>query len=221
MNAFSEFLFNLRKEKGLTQANLADMLGVTNKAVSKWERGEAMPETAQLLPLSRILGVTVDELLNGSYAKKPPSEEVATTQNTVFDKKTKNVKWKKLSALTCAVVVALGVLAYLILGFVWELWYPYWVLTVLAGTSCVVIEIVFEFFDKERCKWEMSHGKNVYTEGAGKILMMVCVNVYLFCGVFANLWHPLWVVFPIGGVVAGVVSAIGHFFAKGEREDEE
>ena len=53
MNGFGEFLYTLRKEKGMTQAELAQTLGVTNKAVSKWETGEAMPETAQLLPISR------------------------------------------------------------------------------------------------------------------------------------------------------------------------
>ena len=59
MNGFGEFLYTLRKEKGITQAELAAALGVTNKAVSKWETGEAMPETAQLLHISRIFGVTV------------------------------------------------------------------------------------------------------------------------------------------------------------------
>lgn len=69
MNNFGEFLYTLRKERGMTQAELAEALGVTNKAVSKWETGEAMPETALLLPLSRIFGVTVDELLDGKRAE--------------------------------------------------------------------------------------------------------------------------------------------------------
>ena len=69
MNDFSEFLYALRKEKGMTQAQLAELLGVTNKAVSKWETGEAMPETSLLLPLSRILDVTVDELLDGKRSR--------------------------------------------------------------------------------------------------------------------------------------------------------
>ena len=69
MNNFGEFLYSLRKEKGMTQAELADALGVTNKAVSKWETGEAMPETSLLLPISRIFGVTVDELLDGKRAE--------------------------------------------------------------------------------------------------------------------------------------------------------
>ena len=65
MNDFGNFLYSLRKGKGMTQQELADRLNVTNKAVSKWETGEAFPETAQLVPLSDIFGVTVDELLRG------------------------------------------------------------------------------------------------------------------------------------------------------------
>ena len=47
MNEFGNYLYSLRKSKGMTQQELADQLGVTNKAVSKWETGEAFPETAQ------------------------------------------------------------------------------------------------------------------------------------------------------------------------------
>lgn len=54
MNEFGNFLYALRKEKGMTQADLAQALGVTNKAVSKWETGEAMPETGLLLSLIHI-----------------------------------------------------------------------------------------------------------------------------------------------------------------------
>lgn len=65
MNEFGNFLYSLRKEKGMTQQELADRLGLTNKAISKWETGEAFPETAQLVPLADVFGVSVDELLRG------------------------------------------------------------------------------------------------------------------------------------------------------------
>ena len=79
MTDFGEFLYGLRKEKGLTQAELAEALGVTNKAVSKWETGEAMPETSLLIPISRIFGVSVDELLNGRRAEKSDNNNRAYT----------------------------------------------------------------------------------------------------------------------------------------------
>ena len=55
----------LRTERGLTQQQLADRLGVTDKAVSKWERDICCPDITLLLPLAAVLGVTVSELLAG------------------------------------------------------------------------------------------------------------------------------------------------------------
>ena len=60
--AFGNFLFTLRTEKGLSQTQLGEMLGVTNKAVSKWENGSAMPNTALLPNIAEIFSITVEEL---------------------------------------------------------------------------------------------------------------------------------------------------------------
>ena len=85
MNEFGTFLYSLRKERGMTQQELADRLGLTNKAISKWETGEAFPETAQLVPLADIFGVTVDELLRGEraahVADAAPQEAPMSAQN--------------------------------------------------------------------------------------------------------------------------------------------
>lgn len=62
---FGEFLAKQRKEKGYTQKELAEKLFVSDKAVSKWERALSMPDISLLIPLSKILGVTVTELLEG------------------------------------------------------------------------------------------------------------------------------------------------------------
>ena len=69
--AFGAFVAQLRKEKGLTQKDLAQKLFVSDKAVSKWETGASIPDTALLLPLAELLGVTVTELLMGR--RLPPS----------------------------------------------------------------------------------------------------------------------------------------------------
>lgn len=67
-------IYDKRKELGLTQAELADRLKITNKAVSKWENGDGMPDVNLLAPLASELGLTVDELLNGE-------EKVSTDEN--------------------------------------------------------------------------------------------------------------------------------------------
>lgn len=55
----------LRKMKGLTQNDLGERLNISFQAVSKWERGETLPDTAILLDLANVLGTTVDFILNG------------------------------------------------------------------------------------------------------------------------------------------------------------
>lgn len=62
MNEFGEKIIHLRKKKGLTQDSLAEMLGVTPQAVSKWERGESMPDVSLLPVLARIFEVSIDSL---------------------------------------------------------------------------------------------------------------------------------------------------------------
>jgi len=59
------FIAECRKQKNLTQMQLSEKLGITDKAVSKWERGIAMPDTSIMLELCDILGISVNELLSG------------------------------------------------------------------------------------------------------------------------------------------------------------
>ena len=79
------FIARLRKDKGLTQSALAEKLGLSNKAVSKWENGDSMPDIATLPELAKCLGVTVDELLNGEKSEqaKIKVEEVANEKNLI------------------------------------------------------------------------------------------------------------------------------------------
>ncbi|MBQ2720650.1 MAG: helix-turn-helix transcriptional regulator, partial [Clostridia bacterium] len=60
-----KFIADCRKEKKLTQMQLAEKLGITDKAVSKWERGIALPDSSIMLEVCEILGITVNDLLSG------------------------------------------------------------------------------------------------------------------------------------------------------------
>ena len=60
---FSGKLQKLRKEKGMSQENLAEALDVSRQAISKWESGQSYPETEKLLTLSQMFGVTLDSLM--------------------------------------------------------------------------------------------------------------------------------------------------------------
>lgn len=67
--ATGKFLSQKRKEKNMTQEQLAEKLGVSNKTVSKWETGRCMPDYAVIKPLCDTLGITIAELMDGEESK--------------------------------------------------------------------------------------------------------------------------------------------------------
>ena len=82
------FICALRKQQGMTQEQLGERLGVTNKTVSRWETGKYMPDIDKLQELSAILGISINELLAGerienaaSFAKKADDNLVAVLSN--------------------------------------------------------------------------------------------------------------------------------------------
>ena len=74
-----QFISEKRKALGMTQQDLAEKLQITNKAVSKWETGDGMPDIQLLKPLSIELGVTVDEILNGEEKAKEEQNTAVPT----------------------------------------------------------------------------------------------------------------------------------------------
>ena len=64
--SMGDIICALRKEKEMTQKDLADMLNITDKAVSKWERNIAFPDTATIPKIAEIFGVSVEELMNAN-----------------------------------------------------------------------------------------------------------------------------------------------------------
>ena len=70
LNKISNLIKTKRKEKGLTQEELAQKLFVTEKAISRWETGRGTPDISLLVPLSEVLEVSVSEILKGKEDKK-------------------------------------------------------------------------------------------------------------------------------------------------------
>ena len=90
------FIAECRKEKGLTQSQLAEMLNITDKAVSKWETGKGLPDVSIMIELCDILGINVNELLSGerlseeNYREKANENIVSMIKVADENRKTKN-----------------------------------------------------------------------------------------------------------------------------------
>lgn len=82
---------SLRREADLTQAELAEKLGISYQAVSSWERGASMPDIGKLMDLARALNVTVDALLGGE--KVPVPEEINEEVTQLDPDVAENAEW--------------------------------------------------------------------------------------------------------------------------------
>lgn len=109
-----DFLRDLRKEKNLTQEELGEQIGVTNKTVSRWENGVYFPPVEYLIKLGEIFNVTVNEILagarldNATYQPKAEENIVDTLK-----KSQKNSRGKKTAIICCSILLAM-VLAFVI-----------------------------------------------------------------------------------------------------------
>ncbi len=108
------FITKLRKSKGLTQVELAKSINVTNKAISKWETGNGLPDVGLLYPLASALGVSVTELLAGEFMEgenfnKSNTDEV-TLRTLYYNKKKfmKTIRLIVISAILAIILVCLG-----------------------------------------------------------------------------------------------------------------
>jgi sugar/nucleoside kinase (ribokinase family)/DNA-binding XRE family transcriptional regulator len=96
-------IVKLRKKKGLTQSALAEKLHVSNKTVSKWERGAGYPEITQLISLSKILGVSIDALLLGERYGIAIAGNILTDMVKMIDLYPKTSMLANVSSITRAV----------------------------------------------------------------------------------------------------------------------
>ncbi len=133
------FLAQLRKEQGLTQEQLGEKLGVTNKTVSRWEKGNYLPPVEMLQELSSIYGVSINELLSGQrlteteYRAHAEENMKSALAESSFSLKEKidyfRQKWKRehigvfiLGAAVTVLLYLVGICLYngvQILGYLW------------------------------------------------------------------------------------------------------
>lgn len=170
---FGQFISQLRKEKGLTQKQLAEKLYISDKAVSKWERGLSLPDISLLIPLSKILEVTITELLSGKRIEQNTqikAEEVESLMNrTIILSKEENEEHnkakqsRKILFLFCSVMVILEVFMIVSLGYTLDLVFENLFTVELL---MLILGFYFTFIAKETLPVYYDENKiNVYYDG--------------------------------------------------------
>ena len=110
-----KFISECRKAKSLTQAQLSEKLGITDKAISKWERGIAMPDSSIMLELCDILGISVNELLSGEKISmennNQKNEQLLLDMAKELEKKNKTIWSAMWIIMTVSILGLIGGLA--------------------------------------------------------------------------------------------------------------
>lgn len=106
-----KFIAKCRKEKKLTQAQLAEKLNITDRAVSKWETGKSMPDSSIMLELCEILGITVNELLSGEEIDVENYERKADENLIALKRKDENnIKKNVIISIIFSAVLLIGLI---------------------------------------------------------------------------------------------------------------
>ena len=123
-----EFISSLRKKNNLTQAALAEKLGITDRAVSKWERGKGLPDVSLMLDLCDIFGITVNELLSGEKIDMENSnqknEQLLLDMAKELEQKNRTVwnsMWAILIVSMTALIAGIFIARFFIPEGVWQL----------------------------------------------------------------------------------------------------
>lgn len=236
-------LIKLRKKNGYSQEELADKLGLSRQAVSKWERAEASPDTDNLICLAKLYGVSLDELLSTDddvdtivkeQVKEEAKEEEKDSSITLEDDDGSKVVIKG-SHMECLdkdghIIKKKPKTKFL-------LWLDA-VDGILSGLALVTYIFLGAFLNMWSTAWIFffvpeflcSIIRAIYKKNANNVnVAFLSIFTFFFICLFlpthvvgfpAHLWHPMWTVFLAIPVYHGVVGSINKALGKKDEDDQ-
>ena len=191
-----ERLYNLRKEKKMSQEDLANVLDVSRQTISKWETGESMPDFNKICPLCEYFGITSDELLSGK-------------QNIIEAKKeNKKAKFARNIAISVALyilslvaIIASSTIGQEILGVC--LFF-----TIIAIATGIIIYSAIVYGKEKEEKSKKEQKKDEVGKAITDIIGLIGVVIYFLVSFTTGAWHITWIIFLIIGVCNAIVRLI-------------
>lgn len=208
-----ERLYNLRKEKNISQEELANALDVSRQTVSKWETGESMPDFNKIQPICDYFGITTDELITGS-------------QNIVEQKKEDK---KNKFARNLAISVGLYIFS-IVAIILFSAWINQPIIGVCLFFSIIAVAtgiIIYSGIvygkdkEEEANKSKVEKKKDSVAKQLADIVGLVGVIVYLLVSFLTGAWHLTWIIFIAIGLVNAIIKLICGLKYNEEEEEEE
>lgn len=179
-----------RKRSSMTQAGLADKLNYSDKAVSKWERGESVPDVLTLVELSKLFGVTVDDLLVDPNELPENPGKIERVMERAVERTLKRKADKPAILKLSSLVVWFVALALVVLMSLFDIQNT-WVAFVYAIPIDAIVQLCL------RCAWK-DFRWNRYLISVIMWGGMLSIFVTILAFVDMTLWTRLWRIFLLG-----------------------
>lgn len=180
-----KFIANCRKDKKITQEKLAEKLYISDRAISKWERGLSLPDTDKMLELCDILDITVNELLNGE--KTEMNDDNKKTEKLLIDMvKQKKESDKRLLSIEIVIGILITVilLALVFIASFCEMEYWLRITLILTGFIPLVIIVPFAIMIEQKAGYyecQKCHHKYIPTYSSVLCAMHINRTRYMKC----------------------------------------
>lgn len=220
---FGEKLYELRKEKKLSQEEVADKLNVTRQTVSKWETNQSTPDFDKVLPLCELFGISADELLSGNK-KEENNTEKKTKEVEIEEEKTPS---KQEIRRKSAEVVSTSIFIYIVAVVLLSVAIPVLkmnpivasaiFLCAIAWATARIVKHYMSIPKFEKTKEEKR--ENEIVKQINGIVGGICTAIYFIVSFATMAWYITWVIFIIDGLICQIIKLL--FMLKEEKEDEE
>ncbi len=180
-----KFIANCRKDKKITQEKLAEKLYISDRAISKWERGLSLPDTDKMLELCDILDITVNELLNGEKTER--NDDNKKTEKLLIDMvKQKKESDKRLLSIEIVIGILITVilLALVFIASFCEMEYWLRITLILTGFIPLVIIVPFAILIEQKAGYyecQKCHHKYIPTYSSVLCAMHINRTRYMKC----------------------------------------
>ena len=188
-----ERLLKLRKEKNISQEELANQLNVSRQTISKWETDQTMPDFDKIIPLCEYFNITSDELLSG--------------KKDIIESKKEDNKGK--FARNLAISVGLYIFSIVLIIFFAELEKEIlgvclFFITIAIATGIIIYSsIVYKTKEEKKVKKENKVIKQVC-----EIIDILGIIIYLVVSFLTGAWHITWIIFLMIGLIEAIVKLI-------------
>ena len=192
-----ERLLKLRKEKNMSQEDLANVLDVSRQTVSKWETGESMPDFNKICPLCEYFGITTDELITGN-------KNIVEAQ-----KENKKAKFAKNLAIAVALYI-MSIVAIIISSTIFDqpiVGVSIFFIIIAIATGMIIYSSIIYGKNESEVK-EKEKKKNEVSKAVTDIIDLIGVVVYFLVSFSTGAWHITWIIFLIIGVCNSIVRLI-------------